>query len=316
MIKPKALKTGQTLGIIAPASRPNDEESLGKGIAALEQLGFKTKVAPHAMDWHLGYLAGRDEDRAADLHALFTDPEVDAIICVRGGYGTHRLLDRLDFDLIRRHPKIFIGYSDITALHTAFLHYADLVSFHGPMVSSEFARGASDFTRDNFLRMLTQPQPAGILPSDPEGPEPVTIQGGKASGPLIGGNMALFCDLFSTPFEGDSRGKILLIEEIGDEPYQMDRRLTQLRLSGKLKQAAGVVIGQCADCEHVEGRSGYSRSPKLVEVIRDRLGDIGVPCLYNVPFGHIKNIWTLPIGVRATLDADAKTLSIDEAAVI
>jgi muramoyltetrapeptide carboxypeptidase len=315
MQKPKAVKPGSTFGIVAPASRPNKDEALPKGKAALEQLGFQVKVFPHVHDWYLGYLAGRDKDRAADLNAAFADPEVDAIMCIRGGYGCHRIVDLVDYDLIRKNPKIFIGYSDITALHIAMGKFSDLLTFHGPMLTSEFAGGASDFTRDNFLRTVTSSKAFGLLPSDPEAPEPVTIAGGKASGELTGGNMALITDLFGTKYEIDTEGKILLIEEIGDEPYQFDRVLTQLRLSGKASAAAGIVVGQCADCEHVEGRSGYSRSAKLVDVIRDRLGDVGVPVLYNVPFGHVHNIWTLPIGAKATLDADAQTLTIDEPAL-
>ncbi|HEQ60180.1 MAG TPA: LD-carboxypeptidase [Firmicutes bacterium] len=315
MIKPKAVKKGSTFGIVAPASRPNNDEALPKGKAAFEQLGFRTKVFPHVHDWHLGYLAGRDADRAADLNAAFADPEVDAIICVRGGYGCHRIIDKLDYDSIRKNPKLLIGYSDITALHVALGMYADLVTFHGPMISSEFAAGVSDFTRDNFLRAVSSTEALGALPADPQGPEPVTIRPGRAGGPLIGGNMALVTDLFGTPYEIDTTGKILLLEEIGDEPYQFDRVLQQLLLSGKAQAAAGIVIGQCADCEHVEGRSGYSRSAPLVEVVRDSFGGLNLPVLYNVPFGHIKNIWTLPIGVRATLDADAKTLSLDEPGV-
>lgn len=315
MIKPKAVKSGDTFGIVAPASRPNNDEALPKGRAAFERLGFKTKVFPHVEEWHLGYLAGQDVHRAADLNAAFADPEVDAIICVRGGYGCHRIIDQLDYDLIRENPKLFIGYSDITALHIAMGIYSDLVTFHGPMISSEFAGDVSDFTRDNFLKMVTSRQAVGLLPADPQGPEPVTICGGKASGALAGGNMALMTDLFGTRYEIDTTGKILLLEEIGDEPYQFDRVLQQLLLSGKAEAAAGIVIGQCADCEHVEGRSGYSRSAKLVDVIRDSFGEVNLPVLYNVPFGHIKNIWTLPIGVQATLDADARSLTIDEPGV-
>jgi len=315
MIRPKAIKPGDTFAIVAPASRPNDDEALPKGKAAFEALGFKTKVFPHVHDWHLGYLAGKDADRAADLNAAFADDEVDAIICIRGGYGCHRMMDRLDYELIGKHPKLFIGYSDITALHIAMGIYSNLITFHGPMIASEFAREISDFTKNNFLNMVTSSKPLGTLPVDPEGPEPVTIAGGRAGGALAGGNLALTTDLFGTRYELDTKGKILLIEEIGDEPYQFDRVLTQLLLSGKAQAAAGIVVGQCADCEHVEGRSGYDKSPKLGEVVQDRLGDLGIPVLYNVPFGHIKNIWTLPIGAKATLDADAKTLTLDEPAL-
>jgi muramoyltetrapeptide carboxypeptidase len=315
MIKPKALKEGDTLGIIAPASRPNTDDAFNKGKAALEAMGFKVKAFPHIHDWHMGYLAGRDEHRVADLHAAFEDPEVNGVMCIRGGYGCHRIVDKLDYNLIKQNPKFFIGYSDITALHIGMMKYAGLVTFHGPMVASEFSRDASDFTRDNFLKAATTTEPLGLLPNDPEGPEPVTITGGKVTAPLVGGNMALITDLFGTNFELDISGKILFFEEIGDEPYAFDRVLNQLRLSGKLHKAAGIVVGQCADCEHVEGRSGYDKSPPLVEVVRDNLGGYGIPVLYNVPFGHIKNIWTLPIGLEATLDADAKILTLNEPAL-
>jgi len=189
MQKPKSVKPGSTFGIVAPASRPNNDEALPKGKAALEQLGFKVKVFPHVHDWYLGYVAGRDEDRAADLNAAFADPEVDAIMCIRGGYGCHRILDLVDYDLIRANPKIFIGYSDITALHIAMGKYSNLLTFHGPMLTSEFAKDASDFTRDNFLRTVTSTKAIGKLPADPDGPKPVTISPGKVSGPLTGGNI-------------------------------------------------------------------------------------------------------------------------------
>ena len=241
-INPPHLKHGDTIGIIAPASAPPDPKAIDRSITALEGLGFKTKLAPNARRrW--GFLAGDDRDRAGDLMVMFTDPKVDAILCVRGGYGTSRLLARLDYAAIRRHPKIFTGYSDITSLHFAFLKRANLVSFHGPMLNSDFVKDdLPDFTLASFLRTVTQTAPSGSVCRGYTKKTVSVLREGNVSGPLLGGNLTLICASLGTPYQPSFRGKILFFEDLEEVPYRFDRMLTQLLNAGLLQQVKGIAL--------------------------------------------------------------------------
>jgi len=312
---PRRLERGDTIGLIAPASAPPDWEHVERGIAVLEQLGYKTKLARHARQ-RLGFLAGDDRERAADLMSMFTDRRVRAIMCLRGGYGSARLLDRLDYGIIRRNPKVFIGFSDLTSLHCAFLNEANLVSFHGPMVNSDFADpDIPRFSTESFLRSLTDPSPSGDIACGYRRRTVKVLRGGLAWGRLIGGNLSLLCTTIGTPWQPDFRGRILFFEDLGEEPYRFDRMLTHLLNCGLLQKVAGIAIGLNADCEDKKRARAREYRQTLEDVLRDRLLPLKIPVVTGLPFGHVPFNATLPIGLRAELDGDSGKLSILEAAV-
>lgn len=309
MIKPKALKFGDTVGIIAPAS-PTTDEKVKRAQEKLTEMGFKVKMGKSPYERY-GYLSGSDDIRAEDVNSMFRDKEIDGIICIRGGYGTPRILDLIDYEMIKENPKVFVGYSDITALHIAFNQKANLVTYHGPMAASDMIGNFSDFSRDNLYRAIMNNEPMGKI-SNPEGEEIVTINGGIAEGTIIGGNLSLIVDTIGTPFEIDVKGKILFIEEIGEEPYNIDRMLNQLRLSGKLHEASGIILGDFNNCE----AGKHDENLTLEQVINDHIKPIGKPTIYNLQAGHCEPMVTLPFGVRARLDADKKELTILESATL
>jgi len=315
LIRPKQLCPGDILGIIAPASAPPDPKAVDRAIAVLEKLGYKTKLAPNAHK-RLGYLAGNDRDRASDLMRMFTDKKVDAILCVRGGYGTARLLPLLDYKLIRANPKIFVGYSDITSLHCAFLAKAGLISFHGPMLNSEFAlSNLPDFTVQSFLQCLaSQKTPANIATGYQEKTVKI-LHRGIARGQLIGGNLALLCTVIGTPWQPSFKNAILFLEDVGEAPYRWDRMLTYLSNCGLLQQVAGIAIGINADCEDPQARTAKEYRQTLVEVLKERLLLLKIPIVTGLPFGHVLHNATLPVGVRAELDANRGELRLLESGV-
>jgi muramoyltetrapeptide carboxypeptidase len=314
-IKPARLRHGDTLGIIAPASPPPNPANIDIGLAAVEQLGFKVKPAPNLRKrW--GFLAGSDQERAEDLMQMFADPNVHGIVCFRGGYGSARLLPLLNYKLIRANPKVFVGYSDITAIHCALLAKADLVSFHGPMVNSDLLKpDLPAFTRESLLKILMQPKPAGSLCSRTKIKRPRTVAGGKASGPLVGGNLSILCASLGTPFQPSFKGALLFLEDLNEEPYRFDRMLTQLLNAGLLQQVAGVAIGTNKRCRDPKASKCSEFRQSMEDVFCDRLVQLGVPVVVGLPFGHIRATATLPMGVNALLDADNGDLSITEAAV-
>lgn len=304
-IKPKRLGIGDRIGIIAPASPGNIELTMA-GIHWLEEQGFQVELGK-TVQQTLGYLAGTDADRADDINKMFASPDIDAIFCLRGGYGTMRLLELLDYDCIRTHPKVFLGYSDITALHISIGQRTGLVTFHGPMVASDMGKGLSDYTGDSFYRALTTATPLGVLTNPPNIEPPVFIVPGNAQGYLTGGNLSLLVSTLGTPYEIDTRGKILCLEEVGEAPYRMDRMLTQLLLAGKLQAAAGIVVAMCSDCDEDDPPSFT-----VEEVLLDRLGGVNIPVLYQLYFGHTAEKATLPLGAMAKLGTDVGGLAVIE----
>ncbi len=314
-ILPQRLQPGDTLGIIAPASAPPDPKSLDRAAAALERLGFKIRFAPNVRKrW--GFLAGGDRERASDLMRMFTDRKVNAILCVRGGYGAARLLPMLDYAAIRSHPKIFVGYSDITSLHCAFLKRADLVSFHGPMLGSDFVKDdMPEFTRRSFLRLLSEPVAYGSIARGYRRQTVETLRRGVARGPLIGGNLTLLCTAIGTPWQPDFKGRILFLEDLAEEPYRMDRMLTYLLNAGLLQQVGGIAIGINKDCHDPKAKKSREYRQTLEDVFRDRLWPLKVPVVMGLPFGHIPHNATLPVGGEALLDANRGELVITQPAV-
>lgn len=311
-VKPKRLSEGDTVGLVLPASNEMAADDIAWGREQLEALGFKVQMGRHVYDRH-GYFAGTDRDRAADVNAMFADKNIDGIVCYTGGWGTPRILPFLDYDLIARNPKVLAGFSDITALLNAVHQRTGLVTFHGPVAGSTF----NEYSAENFRKVVMSDEPAGLLEQPEKRPSELVdrtnrilhLSPGKATGRLAGGNLTLLAATMGTPYEVDTAGAILFLEDVREEIYRVDRMLTQLALGGKFDRAAGIVFGRCTDCQLRP--SGFS----LEDILRDRFGSLGVPAISGLSFGHIENKLTLPIGVKATLDADEGTLSIDEAAV-
>lgn len=311
-LKPRAVSPGALIGIVAPAGAVA-EETLQAGRTRLHDWGYRTMVGPRILARH-GYLAGTDAERAADFNEVWANPEVDAIICAKGGYGVMRMLGGIDWAMVRQNPKFFCGFSDITALHLAFDREANLVTFHGPMVAA--FGGAKAFNAAGLRRALESAEPLGVIPwpepVDDEAPRPVALRPGVAEGPIIGGNLSLLAGMVGTPWAPNFAGRIVLIEDIDEDPYRMDRMLLQLRQSGSLTGAAGILFGDSPSC--MDSRDGKP-SLTLLQVIEDHLGDLGIPILYGFPCGHTAYRATIPFGVRARLDATAGTLTMLEAAL-
>lgn len=310
LIKPAPIRQGAVVGLIAPASPPAPEK-FDKAFANLAAMGFQVKTGAHLRD-RLGHLAGTDSDRIADLHGAFSDPEVDVVWCIRGGYGCSRLLPDIDFDLIRKHPKPFIGYSDVTALHLAISQQTGLVTFHGTVAAGDFPEP----TLAHFQATLMQGKapytiPAPVAPFEAPEFQPFVITPGRASGRLTGGNLALLSALVGTPFEPRFRDKVVFIEDVGEQPYRVDRMLTQLLQATDLKHAAAIALGVFADC----APKPDTASMTLEETLRDRLGGLGIPVMYGIPFGHVAYQAVLPYGISAELDTDAQRLILLEKAV-
>jgi len=314
-IRPDRLHFGDTVGLAAPASPPLDPNNIDRAVATVERLGFKAKLAPNIRKrW--GFLAGSDQERAADVMSLFLDQQVKAIFCVRGGYGTARLLPLLNYNLIRVNAKIFVGYSDITSLHCALLAQANLLSFHGPMLNSDFVKGAlPEFTMSSLLRTIMEPTPSGSIRKGYSDNGVTVLQPGKASGALLGGNLSIICAALGTPFEPSFKRRILFLEDIDEEPYRFDRMLTQLLNAGLLQQLAGIAIGVNKNCDDPKAKKSKEFRQKLIDVFKERLLHLKIPVVAGLPFGHIPNNSTLPVGGRATLNGDTGDLSIIEAAV-
>jgi muramoyltetrapeptide carboxypeptidase len=312
-IKPRRLAEGDTVGVVLPASATFESDNIAIATEQLAAIGLKVKVGRHALDrW--GYFAGRDRDRAADINEMFADDGVAGIVCYTGGWGSPRVLPYLDYDLIRRKPKVLIGYSDITALLNAITQRTGLVTFHGPVASSNL----ETYSLENFRRVVMTAEPAGRLDQPAKKPTDLVdrtnrilrLAPGKATGRLVGGNLTMVTSVMGTPYDVQTDGAILFLEDIREEIYRIDRMLSQLALSGKLDRIAGFVFGRCTDCSR-DRPSMFS----LEDVLRDRFGASRVPAISGLSFGHIEQKLTLPIGIRATLDADAGTLTIDESAV-
>jgi muramoyltetrapeptide carboxypeptidase len=320
VIRPKALRKGATVALVAPASPASDPENVHVAEDVMRSLGFVPKAMPNAAKATM-YLAGTDQERAADVNAAFADPSVDAVWCLRGGYGSSRILPYLDYETIRKNPKAFIGYSDITAPLNAIHRMTGLVTFHGPTS----ADNQTDFTLSELKKVLTETTAAGSIaaPPPPVAKEAFAerenrlrrIVPGRAKGPLVGGNISVFATLVGTPFEPDLKGRILFLEEVGEEPYRIDRWLTHFLLTGRLQGLAGIVLGKFHDCGPKEFHASFNGTWSWQQVCADRLGGLGIPVLAGLRFGHVPDKATLPLGVTAELDVDKGTLTLLEPAV-
>lgn len=313
--KPPRLREGMMIGIVAPSSPVAESADVARAIAGLERLGFRTVMGDHARDSR-GYLAGTDADRAEDLLTMIARDDVDAIICLRGGYGAGRLLNALNTperlarlrELADRPPKAIVGFSDITMIHALIARELGWTTFYGPVVTS--FKGATDYTIAAFRRALMETAPFAI-PPDPDDPYVETIVPGVAEGPLAGGCLALLISLLGTPWEPDLAGRLFFFEDVNEEPYAIDRMLTHLLAAGKMQRCAGIVIGELAACK----QRTPTNTLHLGDIFDDLIRPLGIPTIYHLPIGHGKHIATLPLGVRARLDATARTLQILEPGV-
>ncbi|NOX64769.1 MAG: LD-carboxypeptidase [Chlorobi bacterium] len=312
MIKPKRLKKGDVIGVISPASSPSDLEKIEKGVNYLEGLGYRVEVGKNVGKIN-GYLAGTDSERLEDLHSMFKNKNVNAIFNVRGGYGSGRLLDKINFGLIKRNPKIFVGYSDITALQMAFLKKTGLVTFAGPMVAVDFSSDKVDpFMEENFWKIITNNKKIGKI-NNPNGEKFYTLTKGRGEGNLIGGNLALLISLMGTDYQPDFKDAVLLIEDIGEDPYRIDRMFYQLKYVKVFNKVKGIILGRFVDC-YIKDKSQPSLS--LNDVISDYLEGLKVPVIYNVKHGHIKENLTIPWGLKTKINTSRCFIEITESAVI
>lgn len=312
LLKPKKLNKGDLIGIISPASSPDDLTRIEKGVRYLESLGYRVLVGKNVGKYN-GYLAGTDEERLDDLHSMFQNKNVKAIFCVRGGYGSGRLLDRINYNIVKKNPKIFVGYSDINALQIAFYTKLGLVTFIGPMLAVDFYDEVSPFTEENFWRIVTSEKKIGKI-TNPNSEKFFTLNKGKAIGKIIGSNLTLITSLFGTEFFPKTKDTILLLEDINEEPYRIDRMLNQLRLGKIFKQTKGIILGNFTECVP---KDPETRSFSLNEIILDYFQNkIKIPVIYNVKHGHIKDNITIPIGLKCNLNATKGTIEILENGVI
>lgn len=309
-LKPKRLKQGDTIGLVSPASYISQEQ-LDESIENLENLGFKVKYNEAIKDKY-GYLAGSDSARAEDLNRMFADRNINAIMTVRGGYGCARMLDFIDYKLIKKNPKIIIGYSDITSLLYAIYSKTGLVCFHGPVGTSTF----NDYSIQNAKNILIDATPNYEMKNSYMDSDQIEIiKEGIGEGELIGGNLSIVVSMIGTEYDIDTKNKIIFLEDVGEEPYRIDRMLTQMKQAGKFKNCSGVALGVFKNCEKAKDDPEFENSLTLSQVFTDILGDLNVPVIYGLSFGHIENKFTLPFRVNAKLDSYSKSLTILEKAV-
>lgn len=307
---PMPLNRGDTVGLVSPSAASDDSFNLQLAREAMEALGFRVKAGAHFAA-RRGHLAGTDAERAGDLNAMFADSSVKAIVCTRGGSGAARLLPLLDYDAIRRNPKVLLGYSDITALHSAIHAKTGLVTFHGQIGSGSW----NAFNVDQFQRVLLDRELVEYRNKIEAGDElvprrnrTITIRGGKARGELVGGNLSVLTALAGSPYLPDFSGKILFLEDVGEAPYRVDRMFSTLKLMGALDKVAGVVFGECTDCKPGDGYGSLT----LEQILDDHLAPLKIPAYRGAMIGHLREQFIVPVGGTVELDADAGTFRLLE----
>lgn len=309
-IRSPRLRKGDLIGLISPASTPSSAEKVEKAVTYLERNGYHVKVGSHTMD-QLGYLAGTDADRVADLNAMIADRSVRAIIALRGGYGTPRIIDRVNYRGLVKDPKIVVGYSDLTALQLAIHRRTGLVTFSGPMAAVELWNGPDPYTEEWFWRMLTDPAPAGVLANPTD--EPLRSRGtGTTRGILLGGNLSLLVSLLGTPFSPRYEGSILVLEDVDEAPHRVDRMFAQLRHAGILSSVCALVLGMFTDCVPSDPANPHLT---IDQVLDEVVTSCPVPVLSNLQYGHVPRKLTIPMGVMAEVRAAEGILQVLEPAV-
>lgn len=307
---PVALNKGDTIGLVSPSSATDDTLNLQFAREAMEALGFVVKTGEHYAS-RRGHLAGTDAGRAGDINAMFADTTVKAIVCTRGGSGAARLLPLLDYRVIRANPKVLLGYSDITALHSAIQAKTGLVTFHGPIGSGSWNRfNVDQFQRVFFDRELMQYRNVSEAGDElvPRKNRTVTIRGGKARGELVGGNLTVLTALAGSPYLPDFTGKILFLEDVSEAPYRVDRMLSTLKLMGALDRISGFIFGECTDCRPGDGYGSLT----LEQIFDDHIRPLNIPAYRGAMIGHIREQFIVPVGGRVELDADAGSFRLLE----
>src|SRR5262245_58286449 len=308
------LPEGGTIGVAAASSPFENRSEIDRGVRWYEQRGYRVKLAPgmYARD---DYVAGDAPARATDVTALFADDEVDVVQMLRGGYGASQVVPLLDYDVIAPNPKPFVGYSDVTALHIAIRQRTGLVTFYGLGLTSMGSPKREELDKEWFMRAMTATGPLGEMPARPDDPYIGTLGAGSATAPLVGGCLWLLRETLGTPWEVELDGAILFFEDVHAPPSNVDGMLTQLRNAGKLENVKGIAIGEMHKSEHSAEPGPWLRGRSMEDVFEHHLEPLGVPILHNLPLGHGKHLVTIPLGVTATIDADARSLTIDEAAL-
>lgn len=311
LLRPHGLRPGATVAILAPAS-PAGPREVHEAVRLLQSLGCRVRLGATVRAGARQYLAAPDKVRAQELMESVSDPTVDAVLCARGGYGVMRLLPLLDWELFRRFPKPIVGFSDITALLVAVTTRARVVTYHGPVAVSTF----DAFTVHYLRRTLWVPD-ALERPWTIHDPSWEVLSPGVACGPLMGGNLSLLVATLGTPYEMDTRGAVLFVEDIGEEPYRVDRMLTQLLLAGKLQQCVAILLGRFRAPwgRRIPGSSIVGQ-PSVAEIVRERLSGLGVPVLAGLPLGHVRSKLTLPLGVWAEVNASTRTIRLVESSIL
>ena len=310
-LKPKALKHGDLIGVVCPASAPSSYTKIVEGAEYLERLGYRVKLGTNIRAVR-GYLAGTDAQRAQDINEMFIDKQVKAIIAVRGGYGSPRLLPLIDYAQVRRNPKIFVGYSDLTALQMALFKKSGLVTFSGPMLGVEMLKGIDPFTEEHFWRMMTSNKPLGLL-QNPDARSLERIHEGKAAGVLLGGNLSLIASITGTPYLPSFKNSLLFLEELEEENYRFDRMMNQLALAGCFDDAKGIIIGELTDVKPADESKPFLT---VEEILSDYLVPLRKPILKGLAYGHVPRKLTMPIGVRAEITTTNASLRLLESAMM
>lgn len=313
-IKPPALPERATIAVVAPASPPQTRSEIEQATAYFEARGHRVVFGPNARAVH-GYLAGDDAARAADLQWALSEPGIDMVHALCGGYGTARLHDRIDWGALGE-PRIVCGFSDITALHLALAKHAGWVTFYGPNFL-RFTRKPGELTAETeaWFHRAFRAEPLGRVFEDPEDPYVLTVGGGVAEAPLVGGCLTLLCASIGTPFEVETDGCIVVVEDLNTETYLIDTAMNHLIRAGKLDRAAGLVFGTNVNLQAQTLPDGPTSELSVEQLLDELVAPLGIPAVANVPVGHGKHMATLPLGVRARLDADGKTLELLEAGV-
>ena len=315
MRKGHVLPAGGTIGVPAPASPYFNRSELLRGVEWWEAQGYRVKLGA-GIDARRMYTAGDPATRAADLVAMFTDDGVDVIHCFQGGYGSAQTIPLIDWDAVRANPKPFVGYSDITALHVAVRHHADLVTFYGPTLGDVAHPGVKAFNQERLLTALRASAPLGAVPADPDDPYVLPLAPGRASGRLVGGCLWLLGQTIGTPWQPDLDGCILFFEDVDCPAWYMDGLLNHMTQAGLLHGVVGVVVGELVRCDWSRERPEMPQNLSIEDVLEQYLAALGVPVLYGLPMGHGEHLTTTPLGVQATSDAGARTVTLDEAALL
>lgn len=297
---PEKLNKGDTIAIIAPSS-PVSKEAADSCKKLVEDMGYKVKMGKCTYRSIHGYSAGTGKEKADEINEMFADKEVKAVWCIRGGHTSSHAMDKIDYEIIRNNPKIFVGYSDITNLHVNFNQKCNLVTFHGPMVKSNMLNDYDDFTRKSFKKALNMDDELTL--ENPSGEDFKVMVEGYANGVVTGGNLALLTSMLGTPYEVDTKGKILFIEDVDEAVCRLDRMMYQIKYSGKLDDAAGIIFGDFADCTN-EADSSYT----VVEMLKDVLSDYKKPVMYNIKSGHCCPTATIPLGTTCVMDTENKSI--------